>query len=103
MLNTNIAGFEYSELKNDSYYWQTVIDICRNNENYSNTNGKESEHYLCLSLLFETEPIKRLLKNGKAIEALRMMVATDKVRCFVFCFFVRCCNYCVLCIVYCVV
>ena len=63
MLNTNVKGFVFGEIKNYNTYWEVFRDICNNTKAYSLLYPKESNAYRCFVLLLEREEIVNALKQ----------------------------------------
>ena len=63
MLNTNVKGFIFSEVRNDDVYWTVLSDVCNNTKAYSLLYPKESNAYRCFVLLLEREEIVNVLKQ----------------------------------------
>ena len=80
MLNTNVKGFVFSELKNDSTYWTVFRDVCNNNTAYSKNHPRQSNAFRCFSLLLEREEIVNVLKqNQQAAVALACLIRWNKM------------------------
>ena len=63
MLNTNIKGFVFSEMRNDDTYWGVFRDVCNNEKAYSHLYPKDSNAYRCFALLLERQEIVNVLKQ----------------------------------------
>ena len=63
MLNTNVTGFIFSEIKNDETYWGVFRDVCYDVEAYSYLYPKDSNSFRCYVLLLERKEIINVLKQ----------------------------------------